>query len=111
MNHSTRRGTRIYQKKRFNSTAFLRNGRTNMSGQLPISCVVKLDSIYTHYPLKGSHVWYQNDQEMTIFNSVYELIRFCLNNKTDSYALPSFHIELILSKSFELMISFSQSSV
>ena len=82
-----------------------------MSGQLPISCVVKLDSIYTHYPLKGPPVWCQNDQEMTSFYSVYELIRFCLNNKADSHALLSFHIELILSKSFELMISFFQSSV
>ena len=62
-----------------------------MSGQLLICCVAKLDSIYTHYLLKISQVWYQNDQEMMIFHSVYELIRFCLNNIIDSYVLPSFY--------------------
>ena len=61
-----------------------------MNCQSSILCAVKLDAIYSHYPLKTPKVWYQNDQKFTIFHFVYELISCCLNNKKGSYAPPSF---------------------
>ena len=50
--YTIRRRTRIYQNKHFNSTNFLPNERSNMSGQLPISYVVKLHSI--NIPLQNT---------------------------------------------------------